>query len=458
MRVALLLMLLMLPGLAAAQTGRFNAAGTPNLGPPEEAMIPELAAKQDRLEEQGWLIRGQATFILQGNAGFRSPYQGAGSLLPAAQARNTFSTDLILGRRLWHGAEVIVNPSVTRGFGISNSTGVASFPNGEAFRLGSSDPVLFFPRIFLRQTIALSEDMVPPDNDPLRFTAPLPRERITITLGKFAVWDIFDDNRYAHDARTQFMSWALVGGGAFDYAADARGYTEGLAIEWENGTWAVRGGAFRVARQANGLYLDPSITRGFQLIASLERFWKWGEREGALRLIYGYSRARQSRWNELFSNGFQTFDINPHGYRAKNNATLSFDQQVTEDFGVFARASWNDGQTQNWMFTEMDRAISFGGSLTGNRWGRPSDTVGLGTNIGFISGGRRRYLEDGGIGFITGDGRLNDSPEWVTETYYDARLAPGLHGALGYALVVNPAYNADRGPVSIFTARMRIAF
>ena len=455
---ALILLLLMLPGLAQAQTGRYGSAGTPNIGDPEEALIPSLAAKQDRLEELGWMIRGQATFILQGNAGFRSPYRDSGSLTPAAQARNTLSTDLILGRRLWHGAEVIFNPSVTRGFGLSNSTGVAAFPNAEAFRLGSSEPTFSVPRIFLRQTIALSADTVAPDNDPLRFTEALPRERITITLGKFSVWDIFDDNRYAHDPRTQFMSWALVGGGGFDYAADARGYTEGLAVEWENGSWAVRGGAFRVARQVNGLFLDPSITRGFQLLASVERFWRIGEREGALRAIYGYSRARQSRWSELFQNGFQTFDINPYGYRAKQNVNLSFDQQITEDFGIFARASWNDGRTQNWMFTEMDRALSFGGALSGHRWQRPNDTVGLGTNIGWISGGRQRYLEAGGIGFITGDGRLNYSPEWITELYYDARIAPGVNMALGYSLVVNPAYNADRGPVSIFSLRMRTAF
>ncbi|MBS7811920.1 carbohydrate porin [Roseococcus pinisoli] len=458
MRLSLVLALLLLPGLAAAQTGRFNSAGTPNIGHPEEALFPSLAAMQDRLEEQGWMIRGQATFILQGQAGFRSPYRAAGSLTPAAQARNTLSTDLIVGRRLWEGAEFIVNPSVTRGFGLSNSTGVAAFPNGEAFRLGTTEPNFFVPRAFFRQTIGLSGDTVDTDDDPLRFSAPMPRERITITVGKFAVWDIFDDNRYAHDARTQFMNWALVGGGGFDYAADARGFTNGIAVEWENGHWAVRGGAFQVARRANGLFLDPSVTRGFQALASVERFWRIGEREGAVRVIYGASRARQSRWNEIDPTDPSTFEQNPRAYRFKNNLTISADQQITEDFGVFGRLSWNDGQTQNWMFTEMDRAIAVGGVLTGQRWNRPGDTVGLGGNVGWISAGRRRYLEAGGIGFITGDGRLNYRPEWIGEAYYDARLAPGVNAALGYQLVVNPAYNADRGPVSIFSLRLRTAF
>ncbi|MDB5411778.1 MAG: carbohydrate porin [Rubritepida sp.] len=458
MRLVLTLLLLLIPGLATAQTGRFGSVGTANIGGPEEALIPSLAARQDELEEQGWIFRGQGTFILQGQAGFASPYRAQGSLTPASQARNTLSTDLIIGRRLWEGAEVIVNPSVTRGFGLSNSTGAAAFPNGEAFRLGTTDPNFFVPRVFFRQTIGLSAESVPTDSDPLRFSEPMPRERITITAGKFAVWDIFDDNRYAHDARTQFLNWALVGGGAFDYAADARGFTEGVAVEWENGFWAVRGGAFRVAREVNGLFLDPSITRGFQALGSVERFWHFGPREGAVRVIYGASRSRQSRWSEIAANGQDSFDRNPNGYRLKHNATISFDQQVTETFGVFGRLSWNDGRTQNWMFTEMDRAVSFGGALNGAGWGRVGDTIGLGTNIGFISSGRRRFLEDGGIGFITGDGRLNYRPEWITEVYYDARVAPGVNMALDYQLLVNPAYNADRGPVSVFSLRLRTAF
>jgi high affinity Mn2+ porin len=209
-----LIILLALTCSAAAQTGRFGSAGVPNIGPPEAALFPDLAALQDRLEDQGWMVRGQATFVLQGHPSFRSPYRGESSLAPAANARNTLSTDLILGRSLWQGAEVIFNPSVTRGFGVSNARGLAAFPNNEAFRLGSTEPTLYVPRFFFRQTIGLSADSVPSDDDPLRFSRPLPRERITITLGKFSTFDIVDDNRYAHDPRTQFLNWALVAGSA----------------------------------------------------------------------------------------------------------------------------------------------------------------------------------------------------------------------------------------------------
>lgn len=454
--VVLATVLLIQVGPVTAQG--FGSAGVANVGPPSDALFPDLAALQDRLESEGWLVRGQATFVLQGHPRFRSPYRGESSLSPATNARNTFSTDLVLGRRLWEGAEAIVDVAITRGFGLTNSTGVAAFPNNEAFRLGSTEPYIYVPRAFLRQTIGLSGDTVASDEDPLRFTEPLPRERLTLTIGKMSVWDIFDNNRYAHDARTQFLNWALVGAGGFDFAADARGWTYGAALEWENGTWGVRAGAFQVARQANGLFMDPGVTRAWQALGQVDRFYEIGGRPGAVRLIYGASRARQSTWGELFENGFDTFYKNPSGYRLKYMLALNMEQELTSDLGAFARLSWNDGRTQTFMYTEIDRAVSAGLSLRGPRWNRPADTVGLATNIGWISEGRQQYLAAGGIGFITGDGRLNYAPEWVTELYYDLRVAPGLNMALNYQLVVNPAYNADRGPVNVFALRTRMAF
>ncbi len=188
--------------------------------------------------------------------------------------------------------EFILDASITRGFGLSNSRGIAAFPNNEAFRLGTEEPYFYVPRVFLRQTIGLSADTIETDNAPLRFTGPLPRERLTLTVGKFSVWDIFDDNRYAHDARTQFLNWALVGAGGFDFAADARGWTYGAALEWENGTWSLRAGAFQVARRVNGLFMDPSVTRAWQVIGQVDHFHEIGGRPGAIRLIYGASRTR----------------------------------------------------------------------------------------------------------------------------------------------------------------------
>jgi high affinity Mn2+ porin len=447
---------LALPGAAVAQF--FGSPAVPNIGPPTDALVPEAAAMQDRLEELGWIIRGQSTFILQGHPGFSSPYRGENSMAPAPNARNTFSTDLVLGRRLWQGAEVIVNPSITRGFGLSNSVGAAAFPNNEAFRLGSTLPYLFVPRLFFRQTVALGSGTVPYDGDPMRFNAALPERRITFTLGKISTWDVFDDNRYSHDPRTQFINWALVGGAAVDYAADARGFTPGAVFEYDDGTWGLRTGIFQVSRQVNGLFLDPALTRAWQWLIQGDRFWRLADRPGAVRLLYGLSSSRQSTWREISINGFDSFAKNPHGYRRKDMASINFEQEVADGIGIFGRATWNDGRTNNWMFTEVDRALSGGVSVSGGRWRRDGDTLGLATNIGWISRGRQSYLETGGIGFIVGDGRLNYQPEWVTELYYDARIAAGVNVALNYQFLANPAYNSDRGPIHLFALRLRTAF
>ena len=441
---------------ALAQRG----VGAPIYQPNLDAMVEGAEETLARLERQGWLIRGQFTGILQGNARFRSPYQGESSLSRKMAFENTQSIDLILGRRLWHNAEVIAVPSITRGFGLSNARGVAAFPNNEAFRLGSNDPYAFFSRLFIRQTIDLSHDAAGQDSDPMRFAGPLALERITITAGKVSVWDFFDDNRYAHDARGQFLNWGLVGTAAFDYAADARGFTNGLVLEWENGVNAVRTGAFMVARNANGLSLDTKLGQAWQWITQGEQAWNIGRRPGMVRLIGGLSRTRSATWNRLTSNVLagQEDDSPLRAYRTKGMVALNAEQELDDTFGIFARAGWNNGRTQNWMFTEQDWTISAGLAANGWSWQRPQDTVGLAFNLGGLSGAHQRFLEAGGIGFITGDGRLRYSPETIIETYYDVKLAPGVNMAANLQLVVNPGYNADRGPVPVFALRLHAAF
>ncbi len=424
-----------------------------------QALLPELSDMRDRLEEQGWLLHGQATFVQQLRAGFRAPYAGPNSMQSATMQRNTASASLVVGRSLWQGAEFVIDPQLSRGFGLSSTRGIAGFPNGEAFRVGSNDPIGYFTRAFFRQTIGLSADTVAPDGDLLRFSRPQPRERITITAGKFAVFDIFDDNRYAHDPRTQFLNWAFVSAAAFDFSNDAKGYTNGVALEWENGTWGLRGAAVQVARRINSLSLDPQPLRGFQLLAQIDHFHQIAGRPGALRLLGGLSRTRSQSYNELLAGDIDATRESPTGsYRRKVMLVLNGEQEIADELGLFSRLSWNDGRNQQWMYTEMDWAISAGLSLGGGRWGRPADTVGLAGNIGGLSSQHRRFLAAGGTGFILGDGRLSYRPEQVVEVYYDARLAPGINMAGNIQLVNHPGHNADRGPIAVFSLRMRVVF
>jgi high affinity Mn2+ porin len=443
----------------AAQHGGGRGAGAPP-GPPEvPAIFPDLAAWQEGLEAQGWLLRGQSTFVQQFHPAFHAPYRGENSLDSAAQGRNTFSFDVVIGRRLWQGAEAILDPQISRGYGLSGTRGLAAFPNGEAFRIGSDAPTIYVARAFFRQTIALSAARDGMERDPLRFGNTLPRERITVTAGKFPVFDIFDDNRYAHDPRTQFLNWAFASAGAFDFANDAKGFTNGVALEWDDGDWGLRGGAFQVAKRINSLSLDPKVFRSFQLLAQLDRFHALGGRPGALRLLYGYSRTRAQGWDALVEGDIEATEVAPNGATTvKQMLVLNWEQELRDDLGAFARLSWNNGRTQNWMYTEMDWAVSGGLSWLGLRWGRPEDTVGLALNIGGLSPSHRRFLEAGGIGFITGDGRLNYRPEVAVEGYYSLRAAPGVDITADLQLFANPAYNADRGPVAVLGLRLRAEF
>jgi high affinity Mn2+ porin len=433
--------------------------GPPPGGEVEAAIFPDLAARQQALEAAGWMLRGQSTFVQQFHPAFRAPYRGDNSLGAGDQGRNTLSFDILVGRRLWQGAEVILDPQISRGYGLSGTRGLAAFPNGEAFRIGSDSPTLYVARAFLRQTIALSSAGDVPEHDPLRFAGVLPRERITITAGKFPVFDIFDDNRYAHDPRTQFLNWAFASAGAFDFANDAKGFTNGLALEWDNGAWGLRGGAFQVAKRINSLSLDPQPLRGFQLLAQADRFYDWSGRPGALRLLFGLSRTRAQHWDALVEGDITATEVSPDGASTtKTMAVLNWEQELRDDLGAFARASWNDGKTQNWMYTEMDWAISAGLSWAGQRWGRAEDTVGLAGNVGGLSPSHRRFLEAGGIGFITGDGKLNYRTELAAEAYYRWRAAPGTDVTADLQVFGNPAYNADRGPVAVLGLRLRTAF
>ncbi len=447
--------------LASTPARAQRSVAAPIYQPNLDAAIEGAEDWLAELEKSGWFLRGQMTTILQGHLRMRSPYQGPASLDPRPVFRNTQSIDLVIGRRLWHNAEAVVVPMVTRGFGMSNAVGVASFPNNEAFRLGSRDPYFLVSRAFIRQTIDLSAPVPSTDPDPMRFTGPLARERITITAGKVSVWDFFDDNRYAHDARGQFMGWGLVGAAGFDYAADARGFTNGLVVEWEDGTWAVRQGAFMIAKRANGLALDQQVFKGWQTITEVDRHWRVGaDRPGAVRLIAGASATRAPTWQAMSAAvlaGEEPPDL-ARRRAVKPNLAMNAEQELTDILGIFLRLGWNDGLRRNWMYTEQDWSASAGLAVNGLHWGRAEDTIGLGFNVGGISRSHRQFLEAGGIGFITGDGRLRYAPEAVVESYYDAKLYHGLHAALNLQLVQNPAYNADRGPAVVLGLRLRGAF
>ena len=426
------------------------------------SIAENLSQQRDDLEADGWLVHGQFTIIDQFHPSFRSPYQGPDSLTPGAAGRETITFGPVFGRRLWDGAELYINPEWDQGFGLNSSTGSAGVPNNEAFRVGKTDPILTIPRLFVRQVIGLGGAQEQLDADALQFAELVDVERITITAGKISVWDLFDDNRYAHDARTQFLNWALVGNGAVDFAADARGFTDGVAVEYNSAGWALRSGIFQVAKFVNGKQLDTELNNGWQALTELEERFKLFDRPGKLRALAMVDRTNAIDYQASYGGLGPVNAADPlpgfRRYRPSFGFGLNLEQELTDDLGLFARASWNPGQVQEFMYTEIDRHASLGLSLMGTRWGRPSDTVGLAGMVNGLSDRHREFLEAGNTGFIVGDGALNYATEQIIETYYDWALFKGASIALDYQFIDNPGYNADRGPVSVIGVRLHAEF
>lgn len=406
-------------------------------------------------------IHWQATYVEQETSGFRAPYSGANSLSPR-MGRETTDATLYLGARLWPGAELWINPEIDQGFGLDNTLGVAGFPSGEAYKVGKNKPYLRLPRLFVRQTVDLDDTREAVEGSANQFEGQRSPNRLVFTVGKFAVGDVFDTNQYAHDPRVDFLNWAAVDAGTFDYAADAWGYTVGAAVEWYQGPWTLRGGLFDLSDLPNSEHLDPGLHE-FELTAELEKRHEIRGAPGRLLLTVFDNRGRMGRLDDAVQLAQRTgtpVDIAAvRSYRSRLGASLGFEQQLASDLGMFARVGKAAGNVEAFEFTDIDRTVSVGLSLKGPRWGRSHDTVGLAVIVNGISAARERYLNAGGLGILVGDGQLpHPGPERIVEGYYDVAVLQQVHLTLDYQWVDNPAYNRDRGPVSIGAVRLHVQF
>jgi high affinity Mn2+ porin len=408
-----------------------------------------------------WLaVHGQTTFVGQYAFPFHAPYRGKQSLGPN-QARETWDVTLYAGVRLWKGAEFWVNPEVDQGFGLSDTHGLAGFPSGEAYKVGARVPYVRVPRFFLRQVIDLGGATGELAAGINQFPATTTANRLVLTVGKFSVSDIFDDNRYAHDPRNDFMNWALVDAGSFDYAADAWGYTYGAVAEWYQGPWTLRVGGFDLSTVPNGTALDPSFDQ-FQLVWEIEDRFEIRDEPGKVAVTPWLSRGRMGTYDDairLAQTTGQPADIAAvRRYRSRSGLAANLEQQVTPDWGVFLRTGFASPDVEPYDFTDVDRTVAAGGQVTGRRWQRPDDTVGIAGIWNSISKSHEAFLNAGGLGILVGDGRLpHPGLEQILETYYCVALK-AWRVTLDYQLVNNPAYNRDRGPVSVMGLRVHYQF
>ncbi len=420
---------------------------------------PALADGTDAAaSDEDFSLHAQATFVEQYHPAFHSPYRGTNSLDPGSRGDETFDLTLFAGLRLWDGGEVYANPEVDQGFGLSDTIGVAGFPSGEAYKVGAAAPYIRLQRLFFRQTFDLGGAVqnIEPDANQLGTTQTA--DNVVVTLGKLSVTDIFDANTYAHDPKHDFLNWSIIDTGTFDYAADSWGYSYGIATEWTQSWWALRAGLFDLSKVPNLEHLETRFQQ-FQIVGEAEeRHTLWGL-DGKVKLLGFMTRGRMGDYNDAVALGLLTHSLPStvlvRQYASRPGVSLNFEQGLTEDLGLFARAGLNDGSKEAYEFTEINKTVSAGLALDGASWGRPNDHIAIAGVVNALSDSARRYFAAGGTGILIGDGQLSDyRTENILETYYSAEISDGLTASVDYQFVDNPAYNADRGPVSVLSVRL----
>ncbi len=422
----------------------------------------------DSAKQSKWTNHFQLTVISQSHLAFKSLYSGRNSLSDAAESGATSITStLYLGRKLWKGGVFYFNPEISGGQGLSFAQGVAGALNGETYRVGNPAPGVFIARGYFQQQIPLGNtgyENVGDDVNQLKDK--IPANRITISAGKFAINDFYDDNKYSHDPRSQFLNWSLMANGAWDYPANTRGYTMGVVVEFIKPKWAIRLSSVAVPRSANAAQMEYNITRAHSETFEIERKISLNKRPGTVRFIVSDTHSKSPSYAEgmkaITTNDTYLLNVisgNAEGkiYGGKKfGLGFSGQQELNNEIGFFMRAGWNDGKDATWAFTEIDQTLSAGFSVKGIKWKRPDDVFGIATVINGISTCHQNFMKEGGYGFIIGDGKLNYGHESILETFYNARLSKFFWLTIDYQFVNNPAYNKDRGPVNVFSVRGHI--
>jgi high affinity Mn2+ porin len=414
-------------------------------------------------------VHGQATIVEQLYPGFRSPYAGPNSLPGSGMGRETGDATLYVGFRPWQGGELWFVPELDQGFGVGNTHGAAGYPSGESYKLGASFPYTRIQRAFLRQTIDLGGEVEKVEADLSQFAGTQTANRLVFTVGRFAIVDIFDTNKYANNPKTDFFNWTLINAGTFDYAGDAWGFTYGAAVEWYHGRWTLRAGVFDLSATPAGgnspssYGLDPTFRQLSPVLEIEERHQLFGQ-PGKVKLTAFLNHGRAGYFADAVALAQTTgtpADINAvrNGFTNRPGISLNIEQQLRDDVGLFARIGWSDGQIEPWDFTDVDRTFSAGLSIAGKRWGRPSDIIGIAGVVNAISDVHEAFLNAGGLGILVGDGKLpHPSSEKIFETYYSYALTSSTKLTADYQFIADPAYNTDRGPVSLFALRAHTQF
>ena len=446
-------------------------------------LVRPVAAQQEQCHSpRAALLGEQITFIGQDLPPFRAAYSGSMSLVSTGDHQLSQSYGIYGGACLARHLAAYVDAEMIRGSGISHASGLAAVTNGDVLRQGSVDlgSGPYVARAFVRWTIPIGAEPAPAkplvaaaDGDRVgtevdtiaagmdNMPGTISGHRVEITAGKLAATDLFDLNRYANSTRTQFLDWVLFNNGAWDYAADTRGYSNGVAVAWITPRWAIRAGSFQMPTFANGNVFDGDIAnaRG----DNVELTWT-SSSHAVVRLLAYENHGRMGRYAVVdaaagASGTKPNIVTDDAPGRIKYGFGLNAELPLADDgnTGVFARLGWDDGRTESFVFTEVDTHASAGAQISGRRWRRANDVLGIAVVGDGLSGPHRDYLVLGGNGFLLGDGTLRYGPEMLSEAYYAVQLGPHLVLSPDVMLIVHPGYNRDRGPATVLSFRLRVS-
>jgi high affinity Mn2+ porin len=435
--------------------------------PPPLAMFPHPDAPR-------YYLAGQANIVFQAHGPFHSPYEGTNSLLGRGEYKTSLVGTLYMGYELRRTptshAEVLYDEESAGGRGISEALGLAGFTNLDVVRNPSLGPIPYLARVEFHETIGLSSKMTEADRGPFSLATQVPERRLDFRVGKLGLPDFFDLNSIGTDSHLQFLNWTTDNNGAWDYAADTRGYTNAAIAEYDDKNWSARYAIALMPTVANGIDYDWDLKRASGQNIELE--WRHNllgplvshDRKGTIRALSYTNHAHMGLYRDAVKAYLAGIDSTPditkhETYGAvKYGFGLNAEQELTDNLRIYGRFGWNEGQHESFAYTEVDQTLSFGGDYSGRGWSRPNDKLGLAFVSNAIKRDHQEYLKLGGLGFLLGDGHLNYAREDILEGYYNLHGWRGLYYALDAQYINHPGYNQDRGPVLVESVRMHVDF
>ncbi|MFZ0820054.1 MAG: carbohydrate porin [Candidatus Acidiferrales bacterium] len=415
-----------------------------------------------------WWISGQANIIFQWHPAFPAKYSGPNSLTAPAQSATTHILTLFTGFQLTHTTEILADLEDATGGGIGGALGLGGITDLDDVRTVQGVQLSRAPylaRLMLHQIIPLSSERAPATRGPMGLATSLPVRRIEFRIGKFDLADFFDNNSGGSDSHLQFLNWTVDNNGAWDYAANTRGYTDGAILEYDDHNWSVRFAEAMMPKIANGINLDADLLRAHS--ENVEGQYNGSlipKRAGVVRVLGYVNHANMGSYRQAIVDFLDGETSTPNIVatrmqgRVKYGFGVNLEQELTSQIAVFARFGWNDGRNESFVYTEVDETVELGGWVHGEKWRRPLDKFGLAFVSNGISKDHQEYLRLGGLGFLLGDGNLNYGRENILETFYNAHFWRGLYGAFNLQYIADPGYNRDRGPVVVPGLRFHVEF